>query len=72
MSETLIHARGGARAFKYELMWETHDGLNAVIGDSWGNEQQTTVQDVKEKLQSLSDDLKNWDRDVFGNVRREI
>ncbi|XP_073362594.1 uncharacterized protein [Aegilops tauschii subsp. strangulata] len=68
-----VHAcKSGPRAFKYETMWETHDGLSAVIRDSWGSGRETTVQTFKEKLQSLSGDLGAWDRDVFGNAQREI
>lgn len=68
-----LAARRGAKPFKYELMWETHPELKPFVDSGWRNNPESTmVQDLQEKLKQLSGNLSRWDRQTFGNVRREI
>lgn len=59
--------------FGYETAWETHDNLKQTSLDAWtANQPCTRVEDMKQKLASLSGRLKTWNVDTFGSVRKEI
>lgn len=61
-----------SKQFRYEVMWEAHDGFQEEIHQHWQGPGATTVRGLKAKLDSLSKGLRRWDKNTFGNVRSEI
>ncbi|XP_073359581.1 uncharacterized protein [Aegilops tauschii subsp. strangulata] len=64
--------RRAPKSFKYELAWERDPGLTPLVENAWTSGQTDSVQEISDKLMSLSTDLATRDRQHFGNVRREI
>lgn len=61
------------RSFKFEIMWETHPQFISHVEQSWKDAGECqTLDDMQAKLNLQSRDLIKWDRDVFGEVRKEI
>ena len=61
-----------ARPFRYEMMWESHEGFQATIEQHWQGPGATTVAELCAKIKTLSTNLKHWDRTTFGSVKEEI
>lgn len=51
------------RPFRFEAAWLTHDSFKDLLRNSWNHEISTP-----QALKRLSEKLKRWNRDVFGNV----
>ena len=65
--------RPKARDFKYDLMWESHEGLHTVVMDEWdAGPPCTTVEELRQKLANLAGGLSRWSNDTFGSIRKEI
>ena len=61
------------RIFRYEAMWEKHEGLKGFVQTDWAAHGTcNNVQELQEKLQRVSAGLTNWSRQSFGSVRKEI
>lgn len=61
------------REFRYELMWETHEGLHDMLVDGWdAGPPCATVEEMRQKLSNLARGLTRWSNDTFGSVRKEI
>ncbi|XP_071676896.1 uncharacterized protein [Lolium perenne] len=61
------------KLFRYEVMWESHEGFPEHLADSWNaSEKSRNVADLKSKLQSVSHNLSTWGRETFGSVRLQI
>ena len=61
------------KSFKYEVMWESHEGFKDVVLADWeASPPCLSVEDLKQKLQTISQGLVKWSRDTFGSVRKEI
>jgi hypothetical protein len=61
------------RMFRYELMWEAHEEFAPVLKKTWhevGNI--STKVEMKEKLSYLSENLKEWETNNFGSVRKTL
>ena len=67
----IVHGKG--KPFRYELMWETNEGLCSFIQQIWkdGNHC-NSVKDLKDKLFHLGEELRSWGEKTFGAVRREL
>lgn len=64
--------RQGPQQFKYEMAWERDSGLEPLVQHAWNNAGGESVHAIKDKLSALLEDLTNWDRIHFGNIRQEI
>jgi hypothetical protein len=54
-------------------MWETHPQFISHVEKRWKDWGECVTLDyMNTKLNDLSKDLIKWDRDVFGEVRKEI
>lgn len=60
------------RSFKYEVAWERDPSLSPLIQHAWQSSAGDSVMGISDKMHSLAQDLSQWDRSHFGNVRREI
>lgn len=61
------------RDFKYEVMWESHEGLHDMLVDGWeAGSPCATVEEMRQKLTNLASGLMRWSNDTFGTVRKEI
>ena len=64
---------GGAKAFKYEVMWESHEDWRRTIEARWNDVSLGYgVGDFRDKLLSISHQIMTWSKDNFGSVRKEI
>jgi len=71
--ETNNFVCGRGKPFRYELMWETNDGIRSLIQQVWKSVQYcNSVKDMKDKLLNLGGELKAWGEKNFGAVRREM
>ena len=64
--------RRAPRMFRYETCWERDPTLAPIIQAGWTETEGTSVQAMKDRLRRVSGDLAAWDKDHFGNIRREI
>lgn len=53
-----------ARPFHFKDMWASHPEFTKVITDSWNNPELPFM----ENLHILTDNIKTWNRDTFGNI----
>lgn len=60
------------KTFRYELMWERRPEFEEFLASKWTAGESDSMESMEDKLGSLSDNLRSWDRRVFGNVRKEI
>ena len=61
------------QTFRYEVMWEGHSDWGETIDTARLQKGvSTTVEQLKDKLHAISNDLGRWDRNTFGCVRKEI
>lgn len=62
-----------AKPFRFEEMWLLDPSCSNVVEAVWSSIESTdsTVKVVK-KIEKYGKDLKSWDRNHFGNVRREL
>jgi hypothetical protein len=61
------------KLFRYECMWESHEGLKGMLEEAWRSaEKCTSVQGLTRKLASVSRDLMTWGTNSFGLVRKEM
>ena len=58
--------------FRYETCWERDPTLAPTIQAGWTQTEGTSVQAMKDRLMRVPGDLASWDKDHFGNIRREI
>jgi hypothetical protein len=66
------HARGN-RTFRYEIMREREEGLNAVDERSWNTRRAgDDLGSVAASLQRLTEELKIWSKNNFGQVTKKI
>jgi hypothetical protein len=66
------HARGNM-TFHYEIMWEREEGLNAVVERSWNSRRAgDDLGSVAASLQRLTEELKIWSKNNFGQVTKKI
>lgn len=56
----------GQRPFRFEHMWLLHDGFSELVKECWKGDL-----DFKEALESFTNDVKVWNKNVFGNVHKE-
>src|SRR3954454_18031010 len=53
----------GDKIFRYEIMWESHNGFTSMLKQAWqGEPGATTLPDIQRKLASLSGALDVWGR----------
>ena len=58
---------------RYEMMWETSEGLVPLIQQEWKNYQDcNSVQGMNHKLIHLQQKLRLWEQNNFGAVRRQL
>ncbi|XP_044336269.1 uncharacterized protein [Triticum aestivum] len=61
------------RQLRYECMWDTHPELVPTVQHAWvANGPNLTVAEVRANLESLSNNLGEWSKSTFGNVKAEI
>ena len=66
-------AQPAMKPFRYEVMWESHEGFNSVLEHKWQTRgSSTSVDEINNKLNQLSKELKRWNSGSFGNVRRQL
>ncbi|XP_057791145.1 uncharacterized protein LOC131008275 [Salvia miltiorrhiza] len=60
----------GKRQFRFLNMWVTHPSFGGMVGSSWMKSVDTfcLIARVMLKLKRLRDDIRIWNREVFGNV----
>ncbi|KAI9112471.1 hypothetical protein K1719_016394 [Acacia pycnantha] len=51
------------RNFKFQLMWQMHEGFNELIQQSWRGDDE-----IHKKIVTLQQDLMVWNREVFGQI----
>ncbi|KAI9080045.1 hypothetical protein K1719_037978 [Acacia pycnantha] len=56
-------ARAGIRNFRYEVAWQMHGEFKEFLQCSWREEE-----DLNATLILLQQDLKQWNKDVFGRI----
>ena len=58
---------------RYEIMWERHETGSDTINSAWTDwGGSNSMEELRAKLQAISQDLGRWNNDTFGNVRKEI
>ena len=58
---------------KYEYMWERDPSLPSVIEEAWNiSPACSSLVDLKGKLNNTRDHLKDWSRNNFGSVTKDI
>ena len=58
---------------RYEMMWETSEGLVPLIQQEWKNYQDcNSVRGMNHKLIHLQQKLRLWEQNNFGAVRRQL
>ena len=62
--------KGGRKSFKFENMWLKEEGFVERVRGWWAsyNFQGTPSFILAKKLTALKGDIKNWNKNVFGNV----
>jgi hypothetical protein len=59
--------------FRYEVMWEAHEAFTPSLAKSWQKYRATVrVKELQLKLKGVANHLGNWERQTFGQVRREL
>ncbi|KAI9123417.1 hypothetical protein K1719_004717 [Acacia pycnantha] len=59
----LDSSRVGDQIFRYEVAWQMHGGFEEFVRNSWKEEEV-----INEMLVLLQQELKQWNKDVFGRV----
>ncbi|KAI9072177.1 hypothetical protein K1719_045844 [Acacia pycnantha] len=57
------HPRAGLRNFRFEVAWQMHGEFEQFLQNSWKEDEE-----VKEMLVLLQQDLKQWNKEVFGRL----
>ncbi|KAL8166154.1 hypothetical protein V2J09_007653 [Rumex salicifolius] len=65
MLDPVTSADQNRRPFRFEAMWFTHPNFMSLISDVWKGDSDTHL-----ALSSLREDLRKWNREVFGNIHR--
>ena len=60
------------RPFRYEVMWERHDGFEAVVDSAWASNVCSNTVDLVKKLKQMASTLCSWSKSSFGSVRAEL
>lgn len=58
-----------AKIFRYELVWERHDGFRPMVQASWGSAPCRNTADLCAKLRAMAGSCAAWDKESFENVR---
>jgi len=54
---------GRNRSFRFEAAWTTHENFHHFLKDNW-----VRSRDLAYLLNNLTNNLKEWNKDVFGNI----
>jgi hypothetical protein len=54
---------GRNRPFRFEAAWNTHENFQQILQENW-----TRGRDLVFLLNNLTDNLKVWNKEVFGNI----
>ncbi|KAL8141078.1 hypothetical protein V2J09_007099 [Rumex salicifolius] len=65
MLDPVTSADQNRRPFRFEATWFTHPNFMSLISDVWKGDSDTQL-----ALSSLREDLRKWNREVFGNIHR--
>lgn len=58
---------------RYEIMWERHPALGAVVADSWGKSKPAgNLGAVRDALKEMMNRLRSWSKENFGHVTSEL
>ncbi|KAI9083833.1 hypothetical protein K1719_034091 [Acacia pycnantha] len=57
------HPRAGLRNFRFEVAWQMHGEFEQFLQNSWKEEEE-----AKQMLVLLQQDLKQWNKEVFGSL----
>lgn len=64
---------GASRPFRYENMWQRHEEYEAFIQQAWDpGIGASDLCSISNSLTSLQSSLSQWDRDVFGSIKRHL
>jgi hypothetical protein len=65
--------RGGNRSFKFENMWLKHEGFIELVKKWWMSYDFSGLPSfvLAKKLKALKADLKKWNEEVFGDLRKK-
>jgi hypothetical protein len=54
-------------------MWERHDEFESTLKEVWNRPgTASTLSELQQKIETVTNSLQNWGTDIFGNVRSEI
>ena len=72
-AEMATREKGFKRCFRYEIMWERMESLSEVIKQTWDEELLThNLLDLSSKLKSMMSSLRQWSKEHFGSVTKEL
>ncbi|KAH7851462.1 hypothetical protein Vadar_011960 [Vaccinium darrowii] len=61
------------KPFRFESFWATEDSYKSVVEDSWiQNQEGSLMYSVCQKLRTCKVNLKNWSKQLFGDLRSKI
>jgi hypothetical protein len=61
------------RVFKYENMWQRHDAYMDFVQQYWDpGPERASLNSMAETLSSLKVSLTEWNKNIFGSVKRKI
>ncbi|KAF9602068.1 hypothetical protein IFM89_024835 [Coptis chinensis] len=61
------------KPFRFQAMWINHESYLPLINQAWVNsESRNKIFEVKDKLHNTKTVLKEWNKNVFGDVRKNI
>jgi hypothetical protein len=67
------HGASKGRPFRYEVMWETNEGLSPLISQVWKDDMHCeNLLELNRKLSRLTSMLQQWSATSFGAVRKEL
>jgi hypothetical protein len=65
--------RQGKKLFCYEITWERHDEFESTLKEVWNRlGTASTLSELQQKIETVTNSLQNWGTNIFGNVRLEI
>jgi hypothetical protein len=60
------------KPFRYELMWERHEGFKPMLEEVWVSTRANSVEDLHVKLKTTASAILGWSTRSFGAVRTEL